>query len=75
MKKIAVRVLPRAKVNVVVGYGEDGVLKVRLAAPPIQGKANQALIELLSEYFGVSKHAITILHGQTSRKKLIQIND
>ena len=71
--KIAVRVQPNARSNEVLGY-EDGVLRVKIAAPPVQGKANRELIEFLSELLGVSKGSVTIERGATSRTKVIGVS-
>ncbi|MFC1903045.1 DUF167 domain-containing protein [Chloroflexota bacterium] len=70
--KIAVRVYPNATRNEVVG-SIGGVLQVRVAAPPIKGKANEELIAFLSKALGVSKSSIAIVRGHTSRNKLITI--
>ena len=67
------RVLPRAKRNEIVELLSDGTLKVRLTAPPVGGKANQALIKFLSKLLGVAKSKIEIRSGATSRNKLISV--
>ena len=54
---------------------EDGSLKVWVMGKPIDGQANQALIELLSKHFGISKSLITIVRGLTSRNKVVEIDD
>lgn len=66
------RVLPRAPSNQICGWVE-GVLKVKLKAPPVQGKANKALEEFLAELLQVSKRNVQILSGETSRKKRVRI--
>ncbi|MFC1637604.1 DUF167 domain-containing protein [Candidatus Margulisiibacteriota bacterium] len=66
-----VKVIPRAKVNKVVI--ENGRLKVHLTAPPVEGKANQALIEVLAGHFGVKKQQIRIVRGQKSRQKVVEV--
>ena len=50
-----------------------GALKVRLQAPPVDGKANETLIAFLSERLGVPKHRITLISGQTGRRKRLAI--
>lgn len=70
--KVKVRVIPRAKQNKVVA--EAGRLKAYLTAPPVEGKANAALIELLAEHFGVKKRCITILRGEKGRDKEVEIS-
>jgi uncharacterized protein (TIGR00251 family) len=73
----AVRVQPNAKKTAVVGVlgeGENAALKLALAAPPIDGRANEAAIEFLAEIFQVPRSHIQILKGETSRSKLIRIS-
>jgi len=67
-----VRVQPGASKNEIVGVQEDA-LKVRISAPPVQGKANKALISFLSKELGVKKSEIEIVSGHTSRIKTITI--
>ena len=69
---LSLRVRPSAARNEVVGF-TDGVLEVRVAAPPVKGKANQELIAFLSQTLGVSKSRLNIIKGQTSRHKVIAI--
>jgi hypothetical protein len=70
--KIVAQVQPNARQNEVTGF-KDGVLHVRIAAPPVGGKANQELIKFLSALLGVSKTSLTIEKGVTSRRKLIGV--
>ncbi len=72
MKRFNVKVIPRSSKNEVLEI-ESGKLKVKLMAPPVDGKANQALIELLAQHFGVKKSAIRILRGEASQNKMIEI--
>lgn len=69
-----VRVVPRASKSEIVGE-HDGALKVRLAAPPVDGAANEELIKLLAKEFGAAKSDIEILSGQTSKTKQVSISD
>jgi hypothetical protein len=69
---LTVRVVPRASRSEIV-WLHDGVLKVRIAAPPVDGAANAALIKLLAKHFGVSKSDVTIVHGGKSKNKRIRI--
>jgi len=71
VKKFNIRVIPHAKQNKVIE--NDGVLRVYTTTAPEKGRANGAVIELLSEYFGVPKTRIKILKGLASREKLITI--
>ena len=68
-----IRVLPRSSKNEVVGEMPNGSIKVKLTAPPIDGKANDALIELLSDYYHVPKNKITIRKGLYSKNKVVEI--
>ncbi|MCL5109808.1 MAG: DUF167 domain-containing protein [Chloroflexi bacterium] len=72
MARLAVRVQPRAKANDIVGW-EGGVLKVRLTAPPVEGKANKALVELLADKLRISKSAVTLVSGHGARNKVLEI--
>jgi len=69
----SIRVIPRAKQNKVVE--EEGRVKVYLTAPPVEGRANQALIEVLAAHFQVRKGDIRIVKGEKSRDKIIQIGN
>ena len=68
----AVRVQPRASKSGVAGE-LDGALKIRLAAPPVDGEANEELIRLLAKLFDEPRQRIAILSGQTSRNKVVSI--
>jgi len=72
-----VKVHPRARKSAITGFfgdGPDGVIKVALSAPPIEGRANEALIEFFSEMFGVSRSAVTVIAGAQSRNKVVRIS-
>ena len=71
--EFSVRVHPNSTVNEVVGVTE-GKWQVRIAAPPVKGKANKELIALLSHLLGVGKSRIAIIKGQTTRNKTIAID-
>jgi len=68
------RVVPRASKSEIVGE-LDGALKIRIAAPPVDGAANAELIKLLAKTFEVSKSEIEITSGQTSKTKQIKISN
>ncbi len=72
MNRITVRVIPNASRSEIVGR-ELGILKVKLAAPPIDGKANEALIKLLAEQYDIPKSMIRIVKGQTSKTKIVEL--
>lgn len=67
-----VRVIPRAARSGLAGTRGRALL-VRLKAPPVEGAANTELIEVLSEAFGVPRRAVTIIAGERSRLKRVQI--
>jgi uncharacterized protein (TIGR00251 family) len=68
----AVRVVPRATRNEIAGVHGDA-LKVRLTAPPVEGRANEALVTFLAHRLGVRKSQVEIVAGATSRRKMIHI--
>ena len=71
--KITVKVYPNSARNEVVCFAE-GVLRVKIAEPPVRDKANRKLVVFLSERLGVSKSSITIMKGHSSRNKLIAVS-
>ncbi len=76
--RLLVRVVPRASRTAlagVVGEGETAALKIALHAPPVEGRANAALIEFLSELLGVRRTDIAIAGGEHARTKTILIRD
>lgn len=70
--RIYVKVIPRSSLNKVEKLGE-GDYKVKLTAPPVDGKANEMLVKVLAEYFGVSKSSISIIGGKTTHTKIIDV--
>ena len=72
MTVIAVKVVPRAAKNEIVGWREDA-LKVRVQAPPQDGRANRALEELLAEALSLKKNAVTVTAGRASHSKRVAI--
>lgn len=71
--RFAVRVQPRASRSEVAGAHGDA-LKVRLAAPPVDGAANEALIALLADVLDVPKCAVRIVSGAASRSKVVEVD-
>jgi uncharacterized protein len=69
---VDVRVVPRAGRTAVVGIRDDEVI-ARVAAPPVEGAANEALVELLAETFHVARRAVRIVRGERGRRKRIAI--
>ncbi len=68
----SVRVQPRASSSGVAGE-IDGALKIRLAAPPVDGEANEELVRLLAKLFSVPRTNVSIIGGQRSKNKLIRL--
>lgn len=71
-----VRVAPRASRTAIVGvigYGADAAVKIALQAPPVEGRANAALIEFLAELLEVARSAIAIASGENARTKRIAV--
>ncbi len=67
-----IRVQPKSSRDQVVGYRE-GVLQLRVTAPPDKGRANTAVVSLLAQALGVAKSRVRIVRGQTSRDKLVMV--
>lgn len=68
-----VHVQPRASRSEVAGLHGDA-LKVRLSAPPVEGAANEALVELLARLFDVGKRAVRVVAGASSRAKIVEVD-
>jgi uncharacterized protein len=68
----SVRVQPRASRAAITGVLGDA-MKVALAAPPVDGKANEALIRFLAELFGVPRSSVEIVSGEASRNKVVRV--
>jgi len=71
--RFSVRVQPRASTAGVAGV-HGGALKVRLTQPPVEGAANEALIELLSAALGVPRRSVRIVSGATARTKVVDVD-
>jgi len=69
---VNVRVSPRAKRSVLKGE-HDGELKIRVAAPAVDNKANKELIRFLATFFGVSKRKVGLIRGEHSRSKTLSL--
>jgi uncharacterized protein (TIGR00251 family) len=72
---VRVKVTPRSPRSEIAGQLSDGTLKVRIAAPPERGKANEELIGLLATHYGVPRDAISIISGHGAPLKLVKIDD
>lgn len=72
---LAIRVTPRARKDEIVEILSDQTIKIRLTAPPVEGKANEALIEFLARVLDVPRSKIDIVAGLNGRDKLVSILD
>jgi uncharacterized protein len=72
---LAVRVTPRASRNQIVEVLGDGTIKIHIAAPPVDGEANEVLIAFLATVLNIPKSRLEIVAGQTGRDKLISVLD
>jgi uncharacterized protein len=70
--RFAVRVQPRASRSEIAGVHGDA-MKIRLSAPPVDGAANDALVELVADALGVGRRAVRIVSGETSRSKVVEV--
>ncbi|HEY6109676.1 MAG TPA: DUF167 domain-containing protein [Gemmatimonadales bacterium] len=69
---IVVHVVPRAKVSEIAGRHGDAI-RIRLAAPPVDGAANEELVRLLAERLDVPRSAVAIVRGASGRRKTVTI--
>ena len=72
--RFSVRLQPRASKNEISGL-QGSSIKVRVTAPPVDGLANQALIDFLSDLLGVSRRNVCIVSGQSSRTKVVEVGE
>lgn len=70
--RLAVQVAANAKKTEVIGIADD-VLKIKLHAQPIEGKANEALVRFIAEQLHVPRTAVSVTHGLTSKRKLLLV--
>ena len=70
--EIALRLIPRARMNEIAGE-RNGVLLVRVTAPPVDGRANAALCRLIAKRVGVGVRSVSVLHGTGSREKVVRV--
>lgn len=72
--QLKVKIQPNAKKNAIVGPLADGTIKIKIASPPLDGRANEELIKFLSREYQVPRSQIQILQGTKSKIKLIKIS-
>ncbi len=70
---LSVRVVPRSAKEGVAGF-EDGVVRIRLNAPPVEGRANESLVRFLANILGVPKSRITLVAGEKGRRKVVRVD-
>lgn len=73
MADLAIRVQPRAKRSEVAGE-RGGAVVIRVSAPPVDGKANEAVCRLIAERVGVPRSAVRVVRGESSRDKVVRID-
>ena len=77
MTRLSIRVQPGARSDALIGFSSDGrggeVLKIRLRAPAVEGKANAALIEFLAQSLGLRRGQIAVLRGEKAREKVVAV--
>ena len=72
--RVRIRVTPKSRADEIVGMRGDGVLVLRVTAPPEDGKANEAVLRLLRSSLGLPKSAIRIAGGASSRDKWVELD-
>jgi len=72
--RLAVRLTPRGGADRVDGVGEDGVLRVRVTAPPVDGAANEALCRLLARELRIARGAVRVVAGEAARRKVVEVD-
>lgn len=74
MRTLSIKVKPNSRVEALTAL-EDGSYEARIQAPPVDGKANAALIALIAAHFGVRKAQVVIKSGAAGRQKRVQVLD
>lgn len=73
MADLSVRLTPRASADRLGPVGPDGVLRARVTAPPVDGRANDALCRLLAKRLGVAPSRVSVVRGLTGRDKVVRV--
>ena len=71
--RLDVYIQPRASKTELAGM-HDGVVKIRIAAPPVENAANRALIDFVAQHLGIAKRSVRVVSGDTSRKKVLELD-
>lgn len=74
MLDLPIKLIPRSSKNEIVGWQADGRLKIKITAPPVNGRANAALIAFLAKHFHVPKSTIEIIRGATIPEKTVRLH-
>lgn len=72
-KRISVKITPSAKKEGIIDEGNN-CFKIKVGAPAVEGKANEAMIKILAEYFDIPKSRIKIVRGKFAKNKIIEID-
>ena len=73
MTRLSVRVTPRAARDRIDGFDGDGVLRLRVTAPPAEGEANVAVVKLLARALGLPARDVVLVSGATARRKVFEV--
>ena len=71
---LVIHVIPGAKVNQVVSVSDQGVIRIKLTSPPVEGKANIGLVKYLAKILSLPASSILLEHGERSRDKRVRVN-
>jgi uncharacterized protein (TIGR00251 family) len=71
---LRIKVIPRSAKTEIAGEMADGTLKIRVAAPPEKGKANEALCEFLAQHFGIARSGVSVISGHGAALKLVRVD-
>jgi uncharacterized protein (TIGR00251 family) len=71
--RLEVYIQPRASRTELAGL-HDGVIKIRIAAPPVENAANRALIDFIAQHLGIAKRSVRVISGGASRRKVLEVD-
>lgn len=72
--RLSIKVIPQAPKTTLAGCQGEWI-RIKLTAPPVEGKANKALVEFLARQLSVPKNHITLVAGEAARMKIVQVED
>ena len=70
---LEIKVEPRSSRKCIAGIMDNHIIKVKLTAPPVEGSANEQLIEVIAEELGVKKAQVIVVRGHSSKRKLVEV--